>query len=58
MVGTYKGACRSYSTSGHKLQLEVHFDVQSHKGKKSRRKITGFEFIPGDFHKVLITSSD
>lgn len=59
VVGSYKGTCRFYKTSGNKLQLDTFFQVQSNKKKRSQgKKITGFEFIPGDRDKILITSSD
>lgn len=60
VVGSYKGTCRIYKTSGNKLQLDRTFEVQNNKSKRSHgKKITGFQFIPGDQDdKVLITSSD
>eukprot|EP00250_Pteridium_aquilinum_P016752 c23276_g3_i1 orf=240-3296(-) len=59
VVGSYKGTCRFYKTSGNKLQPETTFEVRSNKAKRSQgKKITGFQFVPGDKKKILITSSD
>lgn len=59
LVGSIKGSCRFYNTSGNKLQLENQVSVCSKKKKSSGKKITGFQFAPGgDSQKVLITSAD
>lgn len=59
VVGSYKGTCRFYKTSDNKLQFDTTFEARRKKNKRSQgKKITGFQFIPGDEDKVLITSSD
>lgn len=59
LVGSIKGSCRFYNTTGNKLQLETQLSVCSKKKKSSGKKITGFQFAPGgDSRKVLITSAD
>lgn len=59
VVGSYKGTCRFYKTPGNKLQLDTTFEVRSTKTKRSQgKKITGFQFVPGNNMKILITSND
>lgn len=59
VVGSYKGTCHFYKTSDSKLQFDTKFEVQRKKKRRSPgKKITGFQFIPGDEKKILITSSD
>lgn len=59
VVGSYKGTCHFYKTSDSKLQFDTKFEVQRKKKRRSPgKKITGFQFIPGDESKILITSSD
>lgn len=58
LVGTNKGNCHLYNTSGNKLQEETQIDVQKKKKKSRGKKITGFQFAPGNSRKVLITSAD
>ncbi|MCO5592178.1 hypothetical protein L7F22_046174 [Adiantum nelumboides] len=59
VVGSYKGICRFYKTPGNKLQLDTIFEVRNTKSKRSQgKKITGFQFVPGDKVKILITSND
>lgn len=58
LVGTHKGNCHLYNTSGNKLQEENQIDVQKKKKKSRGKKITGFQFAPGNSRKVLITSAD
>eukprot|EP00252_Welwitschia_mirabilis_P005887 TRINITY_DN16480_c0_g1_i2.p1 TRINITY_DN16480_c0_g1~~TRINITY_DN16480_c0_g1_i2.p1 ORF type:complete len:983 (+),score=173.51 TRINITY_DN16480_c0_g1_i2:356-3304(+) len=57
-VGTNKGNCYLYNTSGNKLQEEKQINVQNKKKKSRGKKITGFQFAPGNRQKVLITSAD
>ncbi|KAH9303419.1 hypothetical protein KI387_015002, partial [Taxus chinensis] len=57
-VGTHKGKCLSYNASGNRLQEETPIDVQKKKKKSRGKKITGFQFVPGNSRKVLITSAD
>ncbi|KAI3970888.1 hypothetical protein MKX01_024535 [Papaver californicum] len=56
LIGTHKGTCRLYSTTDCKLQEKARIDVQNK--KKSHKKVTGFQFIPGNTSEVLITSAD
>ncbi|KAH9317242.1 hypothetical protein KI387_019011 [Taxus chinensis] len=63
LVGSIKGSCYFYNTSGNKLQLETQVAVHSKKSVYSKKKspgkkVTGFQFLPGDLRKVLITSAD
>ncbi|ERM95239.1 uncharacterized protein LOC18423123 [Amborella trichopoda] len=58
LVGSHKGSCRLYRTSGNKLQQESQLDVQSKKKRSHSKKITGFQFAPGNSSEVLITSAD
>ncbi|GLJ23687.1 hypothetical protein SUGI_0448640 [Cryptomeria japonica] len=57
-VGTHKGKCLSYNASGNRLQEDTHIDVQKKKKSSRGKKITGFQFVPGNSRKVLITSAD
>ncbi|CAK9211470.1 unnamed protein product [Sphagnum troendelagicum] len=59
IVGSYKGTCRYFNTTGNRLQLESHIDVRDDRNRKSRgRKITGLQCMPGNPSKVLVTSND
>lgn len=63
LVGSITGRCYFYNASGNKLQLETQVGVDSKKGayskkKSTGKKVTGFQFAPGDSRKVLITSAD
>ncbi|XP_047309816.1 WD repeat-containing protein 44-like [Impatiens glandulifera] len=57
-VGSYKGSCRLYNTSENKLQQECEINLQNKKKKSHKKKITGFQFVPGSSSEVLVTSSD
>ncbi|CAN6461854.1 unnamed protein product [Victoria cruziana] len=57
-VGSHKGSCRIFKTSGNKLQQEKQIDILSKKRKSNGKKITGFQFAPGSASAVLITSAD
>ncbi|BBN17797.1 hypothetical protein Mp_7g16950 [Marchantia polymorpha subsp. ruderalis] len=58
-IGTYKGTCRFYNTTGHKLHLDQQIDVRNAQAKKGQgKKITGLQFMPGEPNKLLITSHD
>ncbi|OVA12227.1 WD40 repeat [Macleaya cordata] len=57
MVGSHKGTCRLYDTSESKLVQKEQITVQTKK-KSQAKKITGFEFDPGNPSEVLITSAD
>lgn len=57
LVGTHKGGCRTYSTADCKLRQTGTIEI--HRKKKSHlRKITGFQFSPGNPSQVLVTSAD
>ncbi|XP_038972858.1 WD repeat-containing protein 44-like [Phoenix dactylifera] len=58
LVGSHKGSCLLYDTSDNKLVQKCQIDLQNKKKKSSHKKITGFQFAPGSFSKVLITSAD
>ncbi|GLJ55851.1 hypothetical protein SUGI_1199250 [Cryptomeria japonica] len=64
LVGSITGRCYFYNASGNKLQLETQVGVDSKKGvyskkkKSTGKKVTGFQFAPGDSRKVLVTSAD
>ncbi|CAN0870947.1 WD repeat-containing protein 44 [Linum grandiflorum] len=55
-VGLHKGTCRMYSLEDCKLNQTDQVDIQ--KKKASGKKITGFQFSPGNPSEVLITSAD
>ncbi|KAF8395112.1 hypothetical protein HHK36_019053 [Tetracentron sinense] len=57
LVGSHKGSCRLYNTSECKLQQQGLIDVRNKK-KSHAKKITGFQFAPGNPSEVLITSAD
>ncbi|KAI3928903.1 hypothetical protein MKX01_011079 [Papaver californicum] len=57
MIGSHKGTCRLYDTSESKLVQKEQINVQTKK-KSQAKKITGFEFDPGNPSEVLITSAD
>nr|XP_024371387.1 uncharacterized protein LOC112280292 isoform X1 [Physcomitrium patens] len=44
--------------AGNKLQLDAHKDVRDENKKGAGKKITGIRCMPGDPHKVLVTSND
>ncbi|KAG0631305.1 hypothetical protein M758_1G242300 [Ceratodon purpureus] len=58
IVGSYKGTCRFYNTTGNKLQFENSIDVRTENKKGRGKKITGIHCMPGDPQKVLVTSND
>nr|XP_029117422.1 WD repeat-containing protein 44 isoform X2 [Elaeis guineensis] len=58
LVGSHKGSCRYYKTSDYKLNQEAQIDIRSKKKKSHAKKITGFQFAPGNPSEVLITSAD
>ncbi|KAJ9148120.1 hypothetical protein P3X46_030211 [Hevea brasiliensis] len=57
IVGTLTGNCLFYDIIDNCLQLDAQISLQAKK-KLSGRRITGFEFSPGDPTKVLVTSAD
>ncbi|KAL5722957.1 hypothetical protein ACHQM5_006411 [Ranunculus cassubicifolius] len=57
LVGSHKGSCRMYDITDCKLIQKGQIDVQNKK-KSQAKKITGFQFAPGNTSEVLITSAD
>ncbi|KAF5190111.1 Wd repeat-containing protein [Thalictrum thalictroides] len=57
LVGSHRGSCRLYDTTDCKLNQKGQIDVQNKK-KSQAKKITGFQFAPGNPSEVLITSAD
>ncbi|RLM98441.1 uncharacterized protein C2845_PM06G12110 [Panicum miliaceum] len=58
IIGSHKGSCRLYKTTDCKLSAEAQIDIQNKKRKAQAKKITGFQFAPGNPAKVLVTSAD
>ncbi|AED94754.1 unnamed protein product [Arabidopsis thaliana] len=57
VVGSMTGECRFYHTTDNQLQLDR--DISLHGKKKvPNKRITGFQFFPGDSDKVMVTSAD
>ncbi|MCL7039239.1 hypothetical protein MKW94_023654 [Papaver nudicaule] len=57
IVGSIKGRCRFYDTSGTNLQMNAQIRIHCRK-KSSNNRITSFQFSPEDSHKIMITSAD
>ncbi|CDY55888.1 BnaA04g29100D [Brassica napus] len=57
-IGSNKGICRSYDTEDCKLNQTNQIDLQAHKKKQSKNKITSFQFSPVNPSEVLVTSAD
>ncbi|KAF8702790.1 hypothetical protein HU200_032621 [Digitaria exilis] len=58
LIGSHKGSCHIYDTSDNRLLQKKQIDLQNKKKKSNQKKITGFQFLPGNTSKVLITSAD
>uniref|UniRef100_M8CD18 WD repeat-containing protein 44 n=1 Tax=Aegilops tauschii TaxID=37682 RepID=M8CD18_AEGTA len=59
IVGSHKGCCRFYKTRDCKLNQEAQIDMSISKKRKSQaKKITGFQFAPGNPSEILVTSAD
>ncbi|XP_040385377.1 uncharacterized protein LOC102718788 [Oryza brachyantha] len=58
IFGSHKGSCRFYKTTDCKLSQEAQIDIQTKKRKSQAKKITGFQFAPGNPSEVLVTSAD
>ncbi|CAN0926619.1 WD repeat-containing protein 44 [Linum grandiflorum] len=56
LVGSHKGTCRMYSCEDCKLNQTDQVEIQ--RKKSSGKKITGFQFSPGNPSEVLVTSAD
>ncbi|TMX01325.1 hypothetical protein EJD97_024710 [Solanum chilense] len=57
LIGSHKGSCRLYSTSECKLEQKDSFELEPKK-KSPAKKVTSFQFAPGNPAEVLITSAD
>ncbi|KAF7816671.1 WD repeat-containing protein 44 [Senna tora] len=57
IIGSITGNCRFYNVSENHLQLDSQLCLIGKK-KHPGRGITGFQFLPQDSSKVLVTSSD
>ncbi|CAN4126168.1 unnamed protein product [Withania somnifera] len=57
LIGSHKGSCRMYSTSECKLEQKESFELEPKK-KSVAKKVTGFQFAPGNPAEVLVTSAD
>ncbi|TVU51147.1 hypothetical protein EJB05_02555, partial [Eragrostis curvula] len=58
IFGSHQGSCRLYKTTDCKLSQEAQIDIQTKKRKSQAKKITGFQFSPGNSSDVLVTSAD
>uniref|UniRef100_A0A0E0FA45 Dynamin-type G domain-containing protein n=2 Tax=Oryza meridionalis TaxID=40149 RepID=A0A0E0FA45_9ORYZ len=58
IIGSHKGSCRFYKTTDCKLDQEAQIDIETKKRKSQAKKITGFQFAPGNPSEVLVTSAD
>ncbi|OEL27932.1 WD repeat-containing protein 44 [Dichanthelium oligosanthes] len=58
IIGSHQGCCRLFKTKGCKLSAEAQIDIQAKKRKAQAKKITGFQFAPGNPAEVLVTSAD
>ncbi|CAM8980955.1 unnamed protein product [Rhodiola kirilowii] len=56
LIGSHKGSCRMYSLNDCKLNQIGQIDINTKKSQA--KKITGFQFAPGNPSDVLITSAD
>ncbi|XP_010553565.1 PREDICTED: WD repeat-containing protein YMR102C-like [Tarenaya hassleriana] len=57
VVGTMTGDCRFYHILDDQLQLDR--EINFHRKKKvPSKRITGFQFFPGDTDKLMVTSAD
>ncbi|XP_031252828.1 WD repeat-containing protein 44-like [Pistacia vera] len=57
IVGCMMGNCRFYSMSDNHLQLDAEICLHSKK-KSPCKRITGFQFLPQDSSKVMVTCAD
>ncbi|XP_010436154.1 PREDICTED: WD repeat-containing protein 44-like [Camelina sativa] len=57
VVGSMTGECRFYHTIDNQLQLDREISLHGKKKAPSKR-ITGFQFFPGDSDKLMVTSAD
>ncbi|XP_016445724.1 2-deoxy-glucose resistant protein 2 isoform X1 [Nicotiana tabacum] len=57
IIGSMAGACCFFSLIDHKIQLEEQMSLGSKK-KSLCKRITGFQFLPEDPTKVIVTCAD
>ncbi|XP_074572495.1 WD repeat-containing protein YMR102C-like isoform X2 [Curcuma longa] len=57
VVGSIKGNCKLYDCLAKPSQLALQFCLLGKK-KSSGKRITGFQFFPGDSKRIMITSAD
>ncbi|XP_059304547.1 uncharacterized protein LOC132056392 isoform X2 [Lycium ferocissimum] len=57
IIGCMAGSCRFFSLEGHEIQLEEQMCLATKK-KSICKRITGFQFLPQDPSKVMITCAD
>ncbi|KAM0923099.1 hypothetical protein ACQ4PT_005769 [Festuca glaucescens] len=58
IIGSHQGSCRFYKTTDCKLSPESQIEIDAKKRKSQAKKITGFQFAPGNSSEVLVTSAD
>ncbi|GAB4858528.1 hypothetical protein Ancab_010003 [Ancistrocladus abbreviatus] len=57
IVGSLTGYCRFYNIADDQLQLEAQICLHSKK-KSSCKRVTGFQYLPQDPSKVMVTCAD
>ncbi|KZV31016.1 WD repeat-containing protein 44-like [Dorcoceras hygrometricum] len=57
VIGSITGTCRYFTVSDNQIQLEAQICLGGKK-KNPCRRITGFQFLPQDPSKVLVTCAD
>ncbi|URD89083.1 WD-40 repeat family protein [Musa troglodytarum] len=57
VVGSIKGNCRFYDCSAKTMQIDLQLSLSSKK-KSSGKPITGLQFCPEDYKRIMITSAD
>ncbi|XP_074590264.1 uncharacterized protein LOC141846164 [Curcuma longa] len=58
LIGSHIGNCHLYRISDNKLLHKTCIDLQNKRKKSRHKKVTGFQFVPGNNSKVLVTSAD
>ncbi|CAN6929680.1 unnamed protein product [Brassica oleracea] len=62
VVGSMTGDCLFYHTIDNQLELDreisIHGGMKKNKKKVPSKRITGFQFFPGDSDKLMVTSAD
>ncbi|KAG2325141.1 hypothetical protein Bca52824_007869 [Brassica carinata] len=62
VVGSMTGECLFYHTTDNQLELDKEISLHGGKKKKTKKvpskRITGFQFFPGDSDKLMVTSAD